>query len=56
LTEARLAWEVMVDVLRGKDKVIIDSDAPKGRRHLYLVDPDFLRPVIIGPRPRDDGP
>ena len=51
LTEAQLAWEVLVDVLRGKDKVIVDGDVPKGRRHLYLVDPDFLRPVLIGPKP-----
>ena len=45
LTESRLAWEVMVEVMRGRDKVIIDADAPKGRRHLYLVDPEFLRPM-----------
>jgi hypothetical protein len=57
LTEARLAWEVLADVLRGRDKVIIDADAPRGRRHLYLVEPEFLRPVLIGPRPgRDEGP
>jgi regulator of protease activity HflC (stomatin/prohibitin superfamily) len=54
LTESRLAWEVLADVLRGRDKVIIDADVPKGRRHVYLVDPDFLRPVLIGPRPKDD--
>ena len=50
LTESRLAWEVLVEVLRGRDKVIIDGDVPKGRRHLYLVDPDFLRPVLIAPK------
>jgi Cu+-exporting ATPase len=55
LTEARLAWEVLADVLKGRDKVIIDGDVPKGRRHVYLVDPDFLRPVLIGPRPESDG-
>jgi Cu+-exporting ATPase len=56
LTEARLAWEVLVDVLRGKDKVIIDGDVPKGRRHLYLVDPDFLRPILIAPKTNGEGP
>jgi P-type Cu+ transporter len=56
LTDSRLAWEVMVEVLRGKDKVIIDGEVPKGRRHLYLVDPDFLRPVLIGPKSNGDGP
>jgi Cu+-exporting ATPase len=58
ITESRLAWEVLVDVLKGRDKVIIDSDAPKGRRHLYLVEPDFLRPVLVGPRPgvSNEGP
>ncbi len=55
LTESRLAWEVLVEVLKGRDKVIIDADAPKGRRHLYLVDPDFLKPVLIGPRPTGEG-
>ncbi|MBO0696940.1 MAG: cation-translocating P-type ATPase family protein [Zavarzinella sp.] len=51
LTESRLAWEVLTDVLRGRDKVIIDGDVPKGRRHVYLVDPEFLRPVLIAPKP-----
>ena len=49
-TESRLGWEVLTEVLRGRDKVIIDADMPKGRRHVYLVDPDFLRPVLIGPK------
>src|SRR5262249_43953239 len=51
LTESRLAWEALVEVMRGRDKVIIDTDAPKGRRHLYLIDPEFLRPTLIGPKP-----
>ena len=55
LTESRLAWEVLVEVLRGRDKVIIDADAPRGRRHLYLVDPEFLRPTLIGPKPAGEG-
>jgi Cu+-exporting ATPase len=55
LTESRLAWEVLVEILRGRDKVIIDADAPKGRRHLYLVDPEFLRPTLIGPKPTGEG-
>jgi Cu+-exporting ATPase len=55
LTESRLAWEVLVEVLRGRDKVIIDADAPKGRRHLYLIDPEFLRPILISPKPTGEG-
>jgi P-type Cu+ transporter len=55
LTESRLAWEVMVEVLRGRDKVILDVDAPRGRRHLYLVDPEFLKPTLIGPKPTGEG-
>ena len=51
LTESRLAWEVLVEVLRGRDKVIVDDETPKGRRHLYLVDPEFLKPALIGPKP-----
>ena len=50
LTESRLAWEVLTEVLRGRDKVIIDGDVPKGKRHVYLIDPDFLRPVVIAPK------
>jgi regulator of protease activity HflC (stomatin/prohibitin superfamily) len=56
LTESRLAWEVLVDVLRGRDKVIIEGDVPKGRRHLYLVEPEFLRPVLIAPKGGGEGP
>jgi HflK protein len=55
LTESRLAWEVLVEVLRGRDKVIVDADAPKGRRHLYLVDPEFLRPSLVLPKPTGEG-
>jgi Cu+-exporting ATPase len=55
LTESRLAWEVLVEVLRGRDKVIIEADVPKGRRHLYLVDPDFLRPILIAPKSNEEG-
>jgi Cu+-exporting ATPase len=55
LTESRLAWEVLAEVLKGRDKVIIDADVPKGRRHLYLVDPEFLRPVLIPPKPAGEG-
>jgi P-type Cu+ transporter len=54
LTESRLVWEVLVEVMRGRDKVIIDGDVPKGRRHVYLVDPDFLRPVLIAPKPSSE--
>jgi len=50
LTESRLAWEVLVEVMRGRDKVILDGDAPKGRRHLYLVEPEFLRPLMTVPK------
>lgn len=57
LTEYRLAWEVLVEVLRGRDKVFIDGDVPKGRRHLYLVEPEFLRPVLVPPKPlNNEGP
>jgi Cu+-exporting ATPase len=55
LTESRLAWQVLVEVLRGRDKVIIDADAPRGRRHLYLIDPEFLKPTLIGPKPTGEG-
>jgi Cu+-exporting ATPase len=50
LTESRLTWEVLVEVMRGRDKIIIDGDVPRGRRNLYLVDPDFLRPTLTLPK------
>lgn len=51
MTESRLVWEVLVEVLKGRDKVIIDTEMLKGRRHLYLVEPEFLRPAMPMPRP-----
>ena len=51
LVENRLAVQAVVDVLRLRDKVLIDSGEAPGRRHLFLVDPDLLRmPSLVAPR------
>ena len=34
-------------VLRGRDKIIIDADKLPGRRHLFLIDPDLIRPAML---------
>ncbi len=52
LIENRLTVQAVVDVLRQRDKVLIDSDQAPGRRHLFLVEPDLLRmPSFLPPRP-----
>jgi Cu+-exporting ATPase len=57
LTEYRLTWDVLTEILRGRDKVIIDGEVPSGRRHLYLVEPEFVRPVVIPPKaPNNESP
>jgi Cu+-exporting ATPase len=43
--------QAVVDVLRSRDKVLIDTDNVTGRRHLFLVDPELLRlPSMVVPR------
>lgn len=52
LIEYRLTLRAVVDVLRQRDKVLIDAVDIPGRRHLFLVDPELLRlPSLIAPRP-----
>ena len=42
--------QAVVDVLRSRDKVLIDAADVPGRRHLFLVDPDLLRmPSLVAP-------
>jgi len=51
LIENRLAVQAVVDVLKLRDKVLIDTADVPGRRHLFLVDPDLLRlPSLVPPR------
>ena len=51
LLETRLTYQTVVDVLRLRDKVIIDAPDVQGRRHLFLLDPDLLKfPSVIAPR------
>ena len=57
LIEFRLSTQATVDVLRQRDKVLIDADHLPGRRHLLLFDPETLRGPVILPanRPREPG-
>ena len=48
--EARLTFQAAVEVLRQRDKILIDAADLPGRRQLFLLDPDLLRPPP-GPRP-----
>jgi len=57
LIENRLAVQAMVDVLKLRDKVLIDAGDVPGRRNLFLVDPDLLRiPSFVAPRTPDKEP
>ena len=56
LTDFRLTWDALTFVLRGRDKIIIDADKISGRRHLFLIDPDLVRPAMLSPAPKHDGP
>jgi len=51
LIENRLVLQSVVDVLRSRDKVLIDSADIPGRRHLFLIDPELMRiPSLVAPR------
>ncbi|HSQ56436.1 MAG TPA: protease modulator HflK, partial [Gemmata sp.] len=51
LVANRLAVQAVVDVLRQRDKILIDTADVPGRRHLFLVDPElFKMPSLIAPR------
>jgi Cu+-exporting ATPase len=55
LIEQRLTMQAVVDVLRTRDKVMVDVPDVPGRRHLFLVDPDLLRmPSLVLPRTDKD--
>jgi heavy metal translocating P-type ATPase len=49
LTDFRLSWAALTEVLRNRDKVIIDAEQVPGRRHLFLIDPDLIRPALLVP-------
>ena len=55
LIEQRLTMQAAVDVLKSRDKVMVDTPDVPGRRHLFLVDPDLLRmPALVVPRQDKD--
>ena len=57
LLETRLTYQTVVDVLRVRDKVIIDAPDVPGRRHLFLLDPELLKlPQLAAPRTIEKDP
>jgi Cu+-exporting ATPase len=49
--ETRLTFQAAVEVLRQRDKVLIDAADVPGRRQLFLLDPELLRLPLTPPRP-----
>jgi regulator of protease activity HflC (stomatin/prohibitin superfamily) len=59
LTDFRLFWDALGRSLAGREKVLIDSDKPPGRRGLWMLPPELLRwPMMFngrGARPAREG-
>lgn len=43
LIDFRLAMQAVVDVLKDRNKILIDADSLPGKRHLLLLNPELLR-------------
>lgn len=57
LSDFRLSLDAAVAVLRGRDKILIDTDTVPGRRHLFLADPEAFRvPSATFPRTPPERP
>jgi Cu+-exporting ATPase len=57
LVENRLTVQAVVDVLRQRDKILIDTPDVPVRRHLFLIDPEALRfPSLVAPRQLEKEP
>ncbi len=54
LTDFRLWCEAVATALSGREKVIVDSDKVPGRKHLWLLPAEMLRPAPIMLPPRAD--
>jgi Cu+-exporting ATPase len=61
LTDFRLFWDALSRALTGREKVLIDSDKPPGRRGLWMLPPELFRWPVPGmfnergPRPSGEG-
>jgi Cu+-exporting ATPase len=50
LTDFRLFWDALGQVLAGREKIIVDADKVPGRRHLLMIDPEQWRvPALMQP-------
>jgi Cu+-exporting ATPase len=47
LTDFRLFWETLGGALQGRELVLVDAEKVPGRRHLWLADPELLRPPPV---------
>jgi Cu+-exporting ATPase len=54
LTDLRLSLDAVVEVLRGRDKILIDAADLPGKRHLLLMDPESPRLPPVALPLRDD--
>jgi len=54
LIEFRLGLLAVVDVLKQRDKILIDADRLPGKRHLMLLDPESLRFPLPPIRPASE--
>ncbi|HEV3236692.1 MAG TPA: cation-translocating P-type ATPase family protein [Gemmataceae bacterium] len=52
LTDFRIYWDALTQILAGREKVIIDADKVPGKRQLLLFDPDGLRVPLLSPSSR----
>jgi regulator of protease activity HflC (stomatin/prohibitin superfamily) len=52
LTDFRIYWDALAQVLAGREKIIIDADKVPGKRQLLLFDPDLLKLPLLSPSTR----
>jgi regulator of protease activity HflC (stomatin/prohibitin superfamily) len=52
LTDFRIYWDALTQVLAGREKVIVDADKVPGKRQLLMFDPDSVRVPLLSPSSR----
>ena len=57
LIEFRLSLNAMAQVLKQRDKVLVDSASLPGKRHLFMLDPESMKlPSVLAPTERGTRP
>ena len=49
LADFRIYWDALGSALLGRELLLIDADAIKGQRNLFLFDADQLRLPLLAP-------